>query len=403
MPYGDWMNGLQGMTTALGAASPYAQQLAENNARQAQLAQMIRSGLFAPAGGYGVSVGGYAPPAANLTQQPYPTPAPTPFTGFADILKPKLPTTPTPTTGNYNLATQPYVSPKTGFETGEGSYGMEPGTPGSYEGGYATFKEWLDNMKGLPAFIQQFTLSGIANQIYQKEFATQPTTVSDATTGGSYWWEAPELRAPVNGTPQDIRNWSDLLAATAEAEQWGQNPWDVAPPSATEPTAPNAPIPPVETMPTSDQMAEALSRIAELSNPQPRPETYSPQTWVDNIKGLPEFVQQFTPPGIANQIYQKEFATQPTTVWDAISTGGPISGMASPGSMVEILSRSPYALPPGETYPIPQVEQGILAEPSPIPIDEVYQQWLADQVNAGQEQEVSGPNWWDNPQPEEDY
>ena len=266
MPYGDWMNGLQGMTTALGAASPYAQQLAENNARQAQLAQMIRSGLFAPAGGYGVSVGGYAPPAANLTQQPYPTPAPTPFTGFADILKPKLPTTPAPTTGNYNLATQPYVSPKTGFETGEGSYGMEPGTPGSYEGGYATFKEWLDNMKGLPAFIQQFTLSGIANQIYQKEFATQPTTV-----------------------------------------------------------------------------------------------------------------------------------------WDAISTGGPISGMASPGSMVEILSRSPYALPPGETSPIPQVEQGILAEPSPIPIDEVYQQWLADQVNAGQEQEVSGPNWWDNPQPEEDY
>ena len=262
MPYGDWMNGLQGMTTALGAASPYAQQLAENNARQAQLAQMIRSGLFAPAGGYGASVGGYAPPAANLTPQPYPTSAPTPFTGFADILKPNLPTTPAPTAGSYNLAPQPYVSP----EAGEGSYGMEPGTPGSYESGYATFKEWLDNMKGLPAFVQQFTIPGIANQVYQKEFTTQPTTVSDA-----------------------------------------------------------------------------------------------------------------------------------------ISTGGPISGMARPGSMVEILSRSPYALPPGETYPIPEVEQGILAEPSPIPIDEVYQQWLADQINAGQEQEVSGPNWWDNPQPEEEY
>jgi hypothetical protein len=261
------MNGLQGMTTALGAASPYAQQLAENNARQAQLDQMIRSGLFAPAGGYGASVGGYAPPAANLTPQPYPTSAPTPFTGFADILNPKRPTTPdprAPTTGNYNLAPQPHVSPKTGPETGEGSYGMEPGTPGSYEGGYATFKEWLDNMKGLPAFVEQFTI-----------------------------------------------------------------------------------------------------------------------------------------PGIANQIYQKEFTTQPTTVWDAISTGGPISGMSPPGSMVEILSRSPYAL--GETYPIPEVEQGILAEPSPIPIDEVYQQWLADQVNAGQEQKVSGPNWWDDPQPEEDY
>jgi hypothetical protein len=247
MAYGDWMNGLQGMTTALGAASPYAQQLAENNARQAQLAQMIRSGLFAPAGGYGASVGGYASPAANLTPQPYPYPtsAPTPFTGFADILKPKLPTTPAPTAGNYNLAPQPYVSP----ETGEGSYGMEPGTPGSYEGGYATFKEWLDNMKGLPAFVQQFTLPGIANQIYQKEFTTQPTTVSDATTGGSYWWEAPELRAPVNGTPQDVRKWADLLAATAEAEQWGQNPWDVAPPSVTEPTAPNAPIQPVYSEP----------------------------------------------------------------------------------------------------------------------------------------------------------
>jgi hypothetical protein len=277
MPYGDWMNGLQGMTTALGAASPYAQQLAENNARQAQLAQMIRSGLFAPAGGYGASVGGYAPPAANLTPQPYPTSAPTPFTGFADILKPKLPTTPTPTTGNYNLAPQPYVSP----ETGEGSYGMEPGTPGSYEGGYATFKEWLDNMKGLPAFVQQFTLPGIANQIYQKEFTTQPTTVSDATTGGGYWWEAPELRAPVNGTPQDIRKWSDLLAATAEAEQWGQKPWDVALPSVTEPTAPNAPIPMVQFEP----MPSPEDYIAGLLASQPPEgmrwlETEGGGTWV---------------------------------------------------------------------------------------------------------------------------
>jgi hypothetical protein len=48
------------------------------------------------------------------------------------------------------------------------------------------------------------------------------------------------------------------------------------------------------------------------------------------------------------------------------------------------------------------VEQGILSEPSPIPVDEVYQQWLADQINAGQEQEASGPNWWDQ-QSEEEY
>jgi hypothetical protein len=194
-----------------------------------------------------------------MTPQPYS--APTPFTGFADIIKPKIPTAPTPPAGVYNLAPQPYASP----EVGEGSYGMEPGTPGSYQGGYATFKEWLDNMKGLPGFLQQFTIPGIANQLYQNEFSTKPTTISDA-----------------------------------------------------------------------------------------------------------------------------------------VSTGGPISGMARPTAMVEILSRSPNALPPGEVYPIPEVEQGILSEPSPIPVDEVYQQWLADQINAGREQEASGPNWWDQ-QPEEEY
>jgi len=260
MAYGDWMNGLQGMTTALGAASPYAQQLAQNNAQQMALAQMIRSGAF---GGYG---GGYPTQpvptyggGAPMTPQPYS--APTPFTGFADIIKPKIPTAPTPPAGVYNLAPQPYVSP----EVGEGSYGMEPGTPGSYEGGYATFKEWLDNMKGLPAFVQQFTIPGIANQVYQNEFSTKPITTSNA-----------------------------------------------------------------------------------------------------------------------------------------VNTGGWQSGMAPTTFPIEILSRNPDLPIPGGSYPVPDVEQGILSEPSPIPVDEVYQQWLADQINAGQEQEASGPNWWDQ-QPEEEY
>jgi hypothetical protein len=260
MAYGDWMNGLQGMTTALGAASPYAQQLAQNNAQQMALAQMIRSGAFGGyGGGYPIQPGGTYGGGAPMTPQPYS--APTPFTGFADIIKPKIPTAPTPPAGVYNLAPQPYVSP----EVGEGSYGMEPGTPGSYEGGYATFKDWLDNMKGLPAFVQQFTIPGIANQVYQNEFSTKPITTSNA-----------------------------------------------------------------------------------------------------------------------------------------VNTGGWQSGMAPTTFPIEILSRSPNALPPGEAYPIPEVEQGILSEPSPIPVDEVYQQWLADQINAGQEQEASGPNWWDQ-QLEEEY
>jgi len=253
---------------------------------------MIRSGAFAPAGGYGASVGGYAPPAANLTPQPYPYPtsAPMPFTGFADILKPKLPTTLAPTAGNYNLAPQPYVSP----ETGEGSYGMEPGTPGSYQGGYATFKEWLDNMKGLPAFVQQFTPLGIAKSVYESggfdpvlravglnnlsasegiineysspegNFGSKGATynpVSPEVMGRPDWWNAESLRVPTgNVSQQDIRNWANRVNAAAEAEQYGILPGLTgnAPPA---PTSPNAFIPMVqyEPLPPPEETLGLLS------------------------------------------------------------------------------------------------------------------------------------------------
>lgn len=263
--YGEWMNNLSGMTSALDAASPYAQQLAAQNAAQMAVASQIRSGLpqFGFGQGYGYQPPTGTPPVVGGTYQVLPQP--TPFTGFADLIAANRAA---------RLSPQPYPNPPaiSGGVAGTGEQRDEGPSLAPYESGDRTLKEWWDVMKGLPGFVGQFTLGGIANQVYQQEFGFKPTTTWDATTTGYGPWEG---RAP---TP--------------------------------------------------------------------------------------------------------------------------------PAGMVEILSRSPNAIPPGVTAPIPEVDieqLGLLYEPSPIPIDEVYQQWLSDQINAGAAQEESGPQWWEQPQSEEEY
>jgi hypothetical protein len=306
MAYGDWMNGLQGMTTALGAASPYAQQLAQNNAQQANLAQMIRAGAFNGFGGNyptqpGVTYGGGAP----MAPQPYSMP--TPFTGFADVLKPRLQPQPLPINSTAPTLGSSYrESPGTGDE----SYGMTDGPSAHYD----NWRDWLANMKELPGWLAQFTPSGMARSVYEsrgfdpllravglenlaaggKQQIAQYSSpeqnygstgetyspVSPEVAGRPDWWNEESLRAPTgNASQQAIRDWSNRVNAAAEAEQYGILPGLTgnAPPALT---SSNAPIPYVESAPLPDQMGEALARIAELSSPQQsQPEVYGPQTW----------------------------------------------------------------------------------------------------------------------------
>lgn len=305
--YGEWMNNLAGMTNALGAASPYAQQLALNNAQQENLARIIRAGGFS--GPYGASsqFGGNYPTqtgAAPSGVSTMPSQAPTPFTGFADILARNAAQQQARAQAQAQ-AQQAYAGAQSNYEqdggAGEGSYGVNDGTSIHYD----NFKDWFANMRQLPEWASQFTPSGMARDIY-KSGGFDPLLSAIGLNGFTAAGDRiDELSSPDNNfgqpritLPQDeVSKWARALAQAAEAEQWG------------------------------------------LASPPPPP---APQL----------------PPA-------------------------------------EIISRSPYAL--GGTYPTPAVETeqlGILAEPSPIPVDEVYQAWLADQINAGNAQEESGPQWW---------
>ena len=288
MAYGDWMNGLQGMTTALGAASPYAQQLAQNNAQQVALAQMIRSGAF---GGYGggypiqpvPTYGGGTP----MTPQPYS--APTPFTEFADVLKPK--TAPAPTIlpiGDPSPTRRAYVPED--IETNE----VTGGLPAPEGKGYDNFRDWWDAMKGLPGFVAQFTPPGIAKSVYNSggfdpvlravglnnlsasegiineysspegNFGSKGATynpVSPEVMGRPDWWNAESLRVPTgNASQQAIRDLANRINAAAEAEQYGILPGLTGnvPPAST---SPNAPIPMVqyEPLPPPEETLGLLS------------------------------------------------------------------------------------------------------------------------------------------------
>lgn len=289
MPYGDWMNGLQGMTAALGAASPYAQQLAENNARQAQLAQMIRSGVFGGVGGYGQSSVNYpTQPGFSGGGGASPYPAPTPFPGFADILKPKLPTAP-PQLGDIPEAGDGQYGDSTG--TGDGSPGVE-GASASYD----NFKDWLGAMKGLGSLALQVTPFGIAKSVYGSggfdpalraiglgnltaagrriaELSSPGTnygsvgatyaTIPEDVSARPDWWNAGSLKLPGGElTQQQIRDWSNILNAAAAAEQSGELPGYTGTP--IEPTAPNAPIPWVQVEP----LLSPVDYIAGLLGPQ---------------------------------------------------------------------------------------------------------------------------------------
>jgi hypothetical protein len=171
--YGEWMNNLSGMTSALGAASPYAQQLASQNAAQMALASQIRSGLpAAVASGYAPS-----PVAGGVVGGTYQVPQPAPFTGFADLIAANR---------AVRLSPQPYPNPPvvSGGVTSTGEQRDEGPSFAPYEGGYGSIGEWWDVMKGLPQFASQFTPAGIANQVYQQEFGFKPTTTWDAITTG---------------------------------------------------------------------------------------------------------------------------------------------------------------------------------------------------------------------------
>lgn len=304
--YGEWMNNLSGMTSALGAASPYAQQLAAQNAAQMALASQIRSGLpqFGFGQGYGYQPPTSAPPAVGGVGG---APQPTPFTGFADLIASKQAA---------RLSPQPYPNPPaiSGGVTGTGEQPDEGPSFAPYESGDRTFKEWWDVMKGLPGFVGQFTPGGMARDVYRSGkfdpllrgiglggLTAAEDRIDDLSSPDTNFGQ------PRTTPPQDeVSKWARALAQAAEAEQWGL-------PSIPAPLAPQ--LPPSE-----------------------------------------------------------------------------------------IISRSPNAL--GGTYPIPEVDieqLGLLYEPSPIPTDEVYQQWLSDQINAGAAQEESGPQWWEQPQSEEEY
>ena len=158
--YGEWMNNLSGMTSALGAASPYAQQLAAQNAAQMALASQIRSGLpqFGIGQGYGYQPPTGTPPAVGGTYQV--PPQPTPFTGFADLIASKQAA---------RLSPQPYPNPPaiSGGVAGTGEQRDEGPSLAPYESGDRTFKEWLDVMKDLPQFASQFTPSGMVRDVYR--------------------------------------------------------------------------------------------------------------------------------------------------------------------------------------------------------------------------------------------
>jgi hypothetical protein len=266
--YGEWMNNLSGMTSALGAASPYAQQLASQNAAQMALASQIRSGLPAAV------TSGYAPSpvAGGVVGGTYQVPQPTPFTGFADLIAANR---------AVRLSPQPYPNPPvvSGGVTSNGEQRGEGPSFAPYEGGYGSFGEWWDVMKGLPQFASQFTPAGMARDVYRSggfdpllrgigldDLAAIPTGAIE--TGQP---------TPVGARPQDATQAGiDRIRELSNLDQYWQPSRVIEP---TETRQPGIAITQLRS-PGEENLANLLAqeRINSYSNPQPQPEVYGPPT-----------------------------------------------------------------------------------------------------------------------------
>lgn len=295
--YGEWMNNLAGMTNALGAASPYAQQLAYNNAQQENLARIIRAGGFS--GPYGASnqFGGNYPTQPNVALSgaaPIPSQAPTPFTGFANILARNA-----AQQARAQAQAQAPVAAPINYQqdggTGEGSYGLSDGSSAHYD----NFKDWAANMGKLPEWASQFIPGGMARDVYQNGgFDPLLRAVGLSTP------DVPYNSNLIPSNPDPSRD--SIIQLAKDENSWRNRGWWLDEDSGTwygdQGTLPNPEIGTQQQGITTQQLRDpteeylanllAQARINELSNPSVAPEDYGVGLLSDQPSSRDEIIQQ---------------------------------------------------------------------------------------------------------------